>query len=183
MRRGLRSLAPLARYALPCGLCYARPLAYCSLLACCLRAPMRSRFARFVAALRSRSVHICSAAPLRLVGVALIAGAPAPLTGLTPYVGISRRRAPAPSRALPSLRSGETGAMRPRPPLCCGRRYAKRQRGSSAIAGSSRCSCPNAPRCRQPSPAVDSTKRLESSATLSEAHWRYAPKLKIANTR
>ena len=77
----LCSLATLAR-RLPCGLCYALPFACGSLLACCLRAPMRSRFARFVAALRSRSVLICSVAPLRLVGVALYAGAPAPLTAL-----------------------------------------------------------------------------------------------------
>lgn len=69
----------------PIPLCYARPFAFGSLLACCLRSPSRSRFARFVAALRSRSVLICLVAPLRLVGVALIAGAPAPLTGFQPY--------------------------------------------------------------------------------------------------
>lgn len=76
-------------------MCYARPFGYASLLACCLRAPMRSRFARFVAALRSRSVLICFCPPLRLVGVALSAGAPAPLTGFQPSPALLRARAPA----------------------------------------------------------------------------------------
>lgn len=83
----LRVLSVLARYARsqsPCGLCYARPFACGSLLACCLRAPMRSRSALSWVALRSRSVLICFCPPLRLVGVALFAGAPAPLTGLQP---------------------------------------------------------------------------------------------------
>ena len=90
----LCSLASLAR-SLPCGLCYAQPFACGSLLACCLRAPMRSRFARFVAALRSRSVLICFCPPLRLVGVALYAGAPAPLTALQASPALLRARAPA----------------------------------------------------------------------------------------
>lgn len=56
---------------------------------------MRSRFALSWVALRSRSVLICFCPPLRLVGVALYAGAPAPLTGFQPSPALLRARAPA----------------------------------------------------------------------------------------
>lgn len=117
--------------------------ALCYAPACGLRVPMRSRSARFVASLRSRSVVICLVAPVPLVGVALVAGAPAPLCGLS---AARRHTPPARScglRPLGSLRSPKSGASRPRPPLRFGRRYARRQRGSSDAIGMPRCSSPS----------------------------------------
>lgn len=123
------------------------------------------------------SLLICSVGPVPLVGVAGIAGAPAPLRALTrprplkrpprscalmgaaPLSG--RETAPPSSLRLASVRP--TAGLRPaygrptgpRPALRSGRRCVTRMRGPSVIAGTPRCSSPSAPRCRQPSPASD----------------------------
>ena len=65
--------------------------------------------------------------------VALIAGSPAPLSGLSPLRLLRSRRAPAPFRALPSLRSGGSSASRPRPSQRSGRGFVPRCRGSPAL--------------------------------------------------
>ena len=124
----LCSFATLTRSP-PCGLCYARPFAYGSLLACCLRAPMRSRFARFVAALRSRSVQICFCPPLRLVGVALSRGPPPRSHGLSAFAPADAFAALLrPFGALPP--SGAIRGLRPR-----GLRYAPPEYLSSVRGG------------------------------------------------
>lgn len=73
---------------------------------------MRSRFARFVAALRSRSVLICFCPPLRLVVVALNAGSPAPLTALQASPAFLRARAPAAKGRCPRYARANLG-LRP----------------------------------------------------------------------
>lgn len=118
--------------------------------------------------------------PLRLVGVALIAGAPAPLTGFQPSPACRRARAPAPLLgAAPYGR--ESGAMRPRAPLRSARKFATRQQGLSALAGLLRCSCPSPQQGRQPSPACDIFNLYLRAACGLAAHRRYAPPLNIQN--
>lgn len=70
-------------------------------------------------------------------------GGPRPAHGLS---ALARHKACARScglRPLPSLRSGDSGAMRPRPSLRYGRKFATRRRGSSDSIGVPRCGCPS----------------------------------------
>lgn len=106
-------------------------------------------------------------------------GGPRPAHGLA---GLARLKACTRScgqRPLPSLRSGDSGAMRPRAPLRSARKFATRQQGFSALAGLSRCSRPNPPQGRQPSPACDILKLYLRAGSALAAHVRYAHPLKI----
>ena len=108
-------------------------------------------------------------------------GGPRPAHGLA---GLARITACARScglQPLPSLRSGDSGAMRPRAPLRSARKFATRQQGFSALAGLSRCSRPNPPQGRQPSPACDIFNLYLRAAYGLAAHVRYAHPLKIQN--
>ena len=70
-------------------------------------------------------------------------GGPRPAHGLSGLARITAGTRSCGQRPLPSLRSGDSGAMRPRATLRSARRYALRSRGSSDSIGMSRCSCPN----------------------------------------
>ena len=108
-------------------------------------------------------------------------GVPSPAYGLS---ALARNNAGTRScglQPLPSLRSGDSGVMRPRAPLRSARRFATRQRGSSALAGLLRCSSPSPPQGRQPSPACDIINFYMRAGSALAARWRYAPKLNIQN--
>lgn len=108
-------------------------------------------------------------------------GGPRPANGLSALARLKACTRSCGLRPLPSLRSGDSGAMRPRPPLRFGRKFASRCRGSSALAGLSRCSRPNPPQGRQPSPASDIFNLYMRAAYGLAAHVRYAHPLKIQN--
>lgn len=108
-------------------------------------------------------------------------GGPRPAHGLA---GLARITACARScglQPLPSLRSGDSGAMRPRAPLRSARKFATRQQGLSALAGLSRCSRPNPPQGRQPSPACDIFNLYLRAGSALAAHVRYAHQLNMQN--
>ena len=108
-------------------------------------------------------------------------GGPRPAHGLA---GLARLMACTRScglQPLPSLRSGDSGAMRPRAPLRSARRFALRQQGLSALAGLSRCGRPNPPQGRQPSPACDIFNLYLRAGYALAAHVRFAHPLKIQN--
>ena len=108
-------------------------------------------------------------------------GGPRPAHGLSALARLKACPRFCGLRPLPSLRSGDSGAMRPRPSLRYGRKFAPRCRGLSALAGLLRCSSPNPPQGRQPSPASDIFKLYLRAAYGLAAQWRYAPPLKIQN--
>lgn len=108
-------------------------------------------------------------------------GGPRPAHGLAGLARISAGTRSCGQRPLPSLRSGDSGAMRPRAPLRSARKFATRQQGLSALAGLSRCSRPNPPQGRQPSPACDIFNLYLRAGYALAAHVRYAHPLKIQN--
>lgn len=101
------------------------------------------------------SLLISLVGPVPLVGVAGIAGAPAPLRALTRPRPLKRPPRSCALMGAAPLAGRESGPSAPRPALRSGRRYVTRLRGPSVIAGTPRCGSPSAPRCRQPSPAGD----------------------------
>ena len=108
-------------------------------------------------------------------------GVPRPAHGLSALARMNACARSCGLQPLPSLRSGESGAMRPRAPLRSARRFATRLRGSSALAGLLRCSCPSPPQGRQPSPACDIINLYMRAGSALAAHVRYAHPLKIQN--
>ena len=108
-------------------------------------------------------------------------GGPRPANGLAGLARIAACTRSCGLQPLPSLRSGDSGAMRPRAPLRSARIFVKRSRGSSDSIGVSRCSCPNSRLPRQPSPASDSFNLYLRAGSALAAHVRYAHPLKIQN--
>ena len=130
-------------------------------------------------ALRSRSVSYMFLPSPPPCGGRANRGGPRPANGLTALARLKACPRSCGQRPLPSLRSGDSGAMRPRAPLRSARKFATRPQGSSALAGLLRCSCPSPPQGRQPSPASDIFNLNMGSGFALAARWRYAPKLKI----
>lgn len=104
-------------------------------------------------------------------------GGPRPAHGLSALARMNACARSCGLQPLPSLRSGDSGAMRPRAPLRSARRFATRLRGSSALAGLLRCSCPSPPQGRQPSPACDILNLYLRAGYALAAHVRYAHQL------
>ena len=122
------------------------------------------------------SLLICLLAPLRLVGVALSRGPPPRLSGLRPLRPLTRSpRSCALMGAAPF--GGDSRLAAARAPLRSARRFAPRLRGSSALAGLLRCSCPSPPQGRQPSPASDIFNLYMGAAYGLAACVRYAHSL------
>lgn len=132
-------------------------------------------------ALRSRSVSYMFLPSPAPCGGRAFRGVPRPAYGLAALARLKACPRSCGLRPLPSLRSGDSGAMRLRAPLRSARRFATRLRGSSALAGLLRCSCPSPPQGRQPSPAVDILNLYMGSGYALAARWRYAPQLNIQN--